>query len=74
MYYKNQIIYDDYIPYDYAIFADKTHAEKNGFTVVPLFGQTFIELYLYFVCDFILSIIEGVYSLTDGKYPGYQCL
>lgn len=65
-------IYGDYIPYDYAIFAEiKAHAEKNGFKAVPLFGQTF-TLKEANECDFILSIFEGVYSFMDGKYPGYQ--
>ena len=65
-------IYGDYIPYDYAIFAEiKAHAEKNGFKAVPLFGQTF-TLKEANECDFILSIFEGVYSFMNGKYPGYQ--
>ena len=64
-------IYGDYIPYDFAIFAEiKAFGEKNGFNVVPLFGQTF-TLKEANECDFIFSIFEGVYSFMNGKYPGY---
>ena len=59
-------IYGDYIPYDYAIFAEvKAHGEKNGFEVVPLFGQTF-TLKEANECDFIFSIFEGVYSFMHN--------
>lgn len=69
---KEYDIYNDYIPYDFAMFAEiKAHGEKNGFTVVPLFGQTF-TLKEANECDFIFSIFEGVYSFMNGKYPGYQ--
>ena len=65
-------IFSDYIPYDYAIFAEiKAHGEKNGFKVIPLFGQTF-TLKEANECDFIFSIFEGVYSFMDNKYEGYQ--
>src|SRR6056300_939076 len=65
-------IYGDYIPYDFAIFAEiKSHGEKNGYQVVPLFGQTF-TLKEANECDFIFTIFEGVYSFMHGKYPGYQ--
>lgn len=65
-------IYGDYIPYDFAIFAEiKSHGEKNGYQVVPLFGQTF-TLKEANDCDFIFTIFEGVYSFMHGKYPGYQ--
>ena len=58
-------IYDDYIPYDFAMFAEiKAYGEKNGFTVVPLFGQTF-TLKEANECDFIFSIFEGVYSFMN---------
>ena len=64
-------IYGDYIPYDYAIFAEiKAHGEKNGFEVVPLFGKTF-TLKEANECDFIFSIFEGVYSFMHNKYEGY---
>ena len=65
-------IYGDYIPYDYAIFAEiKAHGEKNGFEVVPLFGQTF-TLKEANECDFIFSIFEGVYSFMHNGYDGYK--
>ena len=65
-------IFSDYIPYDYAIFAEiKDHGEKNGFKVVPLFGQTF-TLKEANACDFIFTIFEGVYSFMDDGYKGYQ--
>ena len=65
-------IFSDYIPYDYAIFAEiKDHGEKNGFKVVPLFGQTF-TLKEANACDFIFTIFEGVYSFMNGGYEGYQ--
>lgn len=65
-------IFSDYIPYDYAIFAEiKSHGEKNGFNVVPLFGQTF-TLKEANECDFIFTIFEGVYSFMNGGYDGYQ--
>ena len=64
--------FSDYIPYDYAIFAEiKNHGEKNGFKVVPLFGQTF-TLKEANACDFIFTIFEGVYSFMNGGYEGYQ--
>lgn len=65
-------IYGDYIPYDFAIFAEiKSYGEKNGFSVIPLFGKTF-TLKEANQCDFIFTIFEGVYSFMHAKYPGYQ--
>lgn len=65
-------IFSDYIPYDYAMFAEiKDHGEKNGFKVVPLFGQTF-TLKDANACDFIFTIFEGVYSFMNGGYEGYH--
>ena len=65
-------IYGDYIPYDFAIFAEiKAYGEKNGFEVVPLFGQSF-TLRNANECDFIFSVYEGVYSFMHGGMDGYK--
>ena len=65
-------IYKDYIPYDYAIFAEiKKYGEKNGFNVIPLFGNE-LSLKECNQCDYIFSIYEGVYSFMNGGYKKYQ--
>jgi|TARA_B110000503_G_C7104275_1_gene395240 hypothetical protein len=65
-------IYGDYIPYDFAIFAEiKDEGEKNGFEVVPLFGESF-TLKEANECDFIFTVFEGVYSFMKGGADGYK--
>jgi len=65
-------IYSDYIPYDYAIFAEiKKQGEKKGHRVIPLFGPDF-TLEEANECDFIFSVFEGVYSFLSGGYSRYN--
>ncbi len=65
-------IYGDYIPYDYAIFAEiKKQAEKKGMNVIPLFGYD-LSLKDCNQCDCIFSIYEGVYSFMDGGIDRYK--
>ena len=62
----------DYIPYDFAIFAEiKKQGEKKGLNVIPLFGN---ELTLKDCnnCDCIFSIFEGVYSFMAGGMDQYK--
>ncbi len=62
----------NYIPYDYAIFAElKKQGEKKGFNIVPLFGQDF-TLDECNQCDYIFCIFEGVYSFIEGGYEHYN--
>lgn len=69
---KEYDIYSDYIPYDYAIFAElKKQAEKKGFQVVPLFGPEFTQEDAD-ICDYIFTIFEGVYSFISGGYERYN--
>ena len=64
-------IYPDYIPYDYAIFAEiKHYGEKNDFNVIPLFGDD-LTIQDCNQCDYILCIFEGVYSFMNGGYDQY---
>ena len=69
---EDYYVYGKYIPYDFAIFAEiKAHGEKNGFEVVPLFGQSF-TLKDANECDFIFTVFEGVYSFMHGGMDGYK--
>mgnify|MGYP001188012145 CR=1 FL=1 len=62
----------NYIPYDYAIFAElKKQGEKKGFNIVPLFGEDF-TLDECNQCDYIFCIFEGVYSFIEGGYEHYN--
>lgn len=62
----------NYIPYDYAIFAElKKQGEKKGLTIIPLFGQDF-TLDECNQCDYIFCIFEGVYSFMEGGYKHYN--
>lgn len=64
-------IYSDYIPYDFAIFAElKKQGEKKGFHVIPLFGPEF-TLEEANECDYIFTVFEGVYSFIAGGYERY---
>ena len=65
-------IYKDFIPYDYAIFAEIKHeSKKSDINVIPLFGDE-LSLKDCDSCDYIFSIYEGVYSFLYGKYPQYN--
>lgn len=65
-------IYPDYIPYDFAIFAEIKHqGGKEGFNVIPLFGND-LTLKECNECDYIFSIFEGVYSFMAGGYEQYS--
>ena len=65
-------IYSDYIPYDFAIFAEiKKQGEKKGVNVVPLFGNE-LTLKDCNKCDCIFSIFEGVYSFMNGGMDQYK--
>jgi len=69
---KEYDIYSNYIPYDYAIFAEiKYLGEKNNFNVIPLFGQK-LTLKDCNKCDFIFCIFEGVYAFINGKMEMYK--
>ena len=64
-------VFSDYIPYDYAIFAEiKRVGEKNNFEVLPLFGDEF-TLSDANKCDYIFSVFEGVYSFMVGGIERY---
>ena len=64
-------IYSDYIPYDYAIYSEiKRVGEKNGFQVIPLFGDEFTLIDAN-KCDYIFSVFEGVYSFMVGGLKRY---
>ena len=61
----------NYIPYDYAIFAElKKQGEKKGFQVIGLYGPKF-TLNDANECDYIFAVYEGVYSFLDGGYQKY---
>tara|TARA_B110000285_G_scaffold178888_1_gene201311 strand:- start:1050 stop:2045 length:996 start_codon:yes stop_codon:yes gene_type:complete len=65
-------IYSDYIPYDYAIYSEiKRVGEKNGFEVIPLFGDEFTLIDAN-KCDYIFSVFEGVYSFMVGGLGRYN--
>tara|TARA_B100000945_G_C20365514_1_gene589375 strand:+ start:133 stop:1128 length:996 start_codon:yes stop_codon:yes gene_type:complete len=65
-------IYSDYIPYDYAMFAEiKKQGELKGFTVIPLFGRE-LTLKDCNQCDCIFCIYEGVYSFMHGGIEKYK--
>tara|TARA_Y100000389_G_scaffold191631_1_gene218104 strand:- start:3613 stop:4605 length:993 start_codon:yes stop_codon:yes gene_type:complete len=65
-------VYEDFIPYDYAIFAEiKNEAKKKKIEVIPLFGND-LTLKECNTCDYIFTIFEGVYSFMNGKYPQYN--
>ena len=65
-------IYSDFIPYDYAIFAEIKHAAKNTkIEVIPLFGNS-LTLKDCNSCDYIFTVFEGVYSFMHGGYPQYN--
>ena len=61
----------NYIPYDYAIFAElKKQGEKKDFQVIGLYGPEF-TLDDANECDYIFAVYEGVYSFIDGGYEKY---
>lgn len=65
-------IYSDYIPYDFAIFAEiKKQGKKKNINVVPLFGNE-LTLKQCNECDYIFSIFEGVYSFMNGGMDQYK--
>ena len=65
-------VFPDFIPYDYAIFAEiKKEGEKNNYEVIPLFGGD-LTLKEANECDYILSIFEGVYSFMLGGITQYK--
>lgn len=69
---KNYGIYMNYIPYDYAIFAEiKKQGDKLGVNVIPLFGNS-LTLEDCNQCDSIFCIYEGVYSFMNGGYQQYN--
>ena len=69
---KEHGIYMNYIPYDYAIFAEiKKQGEKKGINVIPLFGNDF-TLEECNECDAIFCVFEGVYSFMNGGYDQYN--
>jgi len=69
---KQYDIYSDYIPYDFAVFAEiKYIGDKNNMNVVPLFGQN-LTLEDCNNCDFIFCIFEGVYSFFNGGIESYN--
>lgn len=64
--------YSDYIPYDFAIFAEiKYLGEQKNVNVIPLFGQN-LTLKECNQCDFIFCIFEGVYSFFNGGIENYK--
>jgi len=71
-YLKEYDIYSDFIPYDYAIFAEIKHiGNKNNINVIPLFGQS-LTLKDCNNCDSIFCIFEGVYSFMHGGIKSYR--
>lgn len=64
----------NYIPFDYAIFAElKKQGEKKGFQIIPLFGQD-ITLEDCNQCDSIFCVFEGTYAFEYGGQEHYQYL
>jgi len=62
----------DYIPYDFAIFAEVKNLEKKyKVEVIPLFGDD-LTLESCNECDAIFTVYEGVYSFMDGGIDQYQ--
>jgi glutathione synthase/RimK-type ligase-like ATP-grasp enzyme len=62
----------NYIPYDYAIFAEiKSLEKKYNANVIPLFGYD-LSLEDCNLCDVIFCIYEGVFSFNDGGIESYQ--
>jgi len=64
----------NYIPFDYAIFAElKKQGEKKGFQIIPLFGDD-LTLDDCNQCDCIFCIFEGTYAFEHGGPEYYQYL
>jgi len=62
----------NYIPFDYAIFAElKKQGEKKGFQIIPLFGNE-LTLDDCNQCDFIFCIYEGTYAFDNGGQEYYE--
>ena len=62
----------DYIPFDYAIFAElKKQGEKKGFQIIPLFGDE-LTLKDCNQCDSIFCVYEGTYAFQNGGQEYYD--
>ena len=62
----------NYIPYDYAIFAEIKDLEKKyNVNVIPIFGYD-LSLEDCNLCDVIFCIYEGFFSFNDGGIESYQ--